>query len=47
VLFLPAVERENLTLRDQPILILVAVRASGGRSPLQVKFIGAQANLFF
>src|SRR5580698_4192914 len=40
-------ERENFTLRNQPVLILVAVPASCCRSPLQVKFIGALANLLF
>src|ERR1700677_557432 len=46
VLFLTAMERQNLALRNEPILILVAVPARS-RPPLQVKFVGAPANLLF
>src|ERR1019366_3712540 len=37
----------DLTLRHQPILVLVAVLVARRPSALQVEFVGALANLFF
>ena len=47
VLFLTAEARADLALRNQPILVLIAVPIARGGCPLQVEFVGAAANLFF
>jgi hypothetical protein len=49
VAFLIAVARTDLAFCNQPILVLVAtaVLPARSRSALQVKFVGAAANLFF